>query len=227
MGGVLRINQRVAVRPHRVGAPHHFAGVHVIGGRVAAHTEFTTRDTDDHLVLDRQHRRGVGLANRRIAIHGGPLDLAGLGIQCHHGCIRLMQEDLAIGIGHAPVDRVTAHDGDHVRVLLGLVFPDDLAVVVQVERINDVRKRRVDIHDVPDHQRRAFMPAQDAGRECPSDLQLAHIVLVDLVQPGIARVGIVAGLDRPLLGIGDLRLQIFIGHGHAGCADKERRRHQE
>ena len=194
---------------------------------MAAHTEFTTRDANDHLVLDRQHRRGVGLANRGVAIHGRPLNLAGLCIQCHHGGIRLMQENLAVGIGHASVDRIAAHDRDHVGVLLGLVFPDDLAVVVQVERIDDIRKGRVDIHDVPDHQRRAFMPAQHAGGKCPSDLQLAHVVLVDLLQLGIACVGVVAGLDRPLRWIVNQRLKIAVGRGHAGCADKERRRHQE
>ena len=108
-----------------------------------------------------------------------------------------MQEDLAVGIGDAAVDGVAAHHRNDVRVLLRLVFPEDLAVVVQVERIDVVREGRVDIHHVADDQRRAFVAAQHAGREGPGDLQVLDVVLVDLIEFGIAGVGVVARSGWP------------------------------
>ncbi len=74
-----------------------------------------------------------------------------------------MQEDLAFCIGDAAVDGVTAHHRDDVRILLWLIFPDDLAIVGKVQRIDDVREWRVDIHDAVNNQRRAFVAAQNTG----------------------------------------------------------------
>ncbi len=68
----------------------------------------------------------------------------------------------------------------------------------------------MDIHRVADHEGRALVAAQHAGRERPGDLEVAHIVLVDLVQLGIALVGVVARLDRPLSGVVDLGLEIVV-----------------
>ena len=112
-----------------------------------------------------------------------------------------MQEQHAVGIGRATVDRVAAHHRNDVRILLGLVLPDDLAVIGEIEGVDDIRERRVHVHRVTDHQRRAFMPAQNAGRECPRDLQIADVSGIDLIQLGIPLVLVVARLDRPLRGV--------------------------
>jgi hypothetical protein len=100
----------------------------------------------------------------------------------------LVQEQLAIRIGEATVDRIAAHHGNDVRILLRFVFPQDLAVMVEIEREHRVRERRVDVHRIPDYQWRTLMPAQHPGRERPSDLHLADVVGVDLVKLGIALV---------------------------------------
>ena len=60
--------------------------------------------------------------------------------------------------------------------------------MIEIKREDGVGEWRVHVHDVADDQRRAFMPAQHAGRECPRDLQLADIAGVDLVERGIALV---------------------------------------
>ena len=155
--------------------------------------------------------RGQRLADGGVADLGGPFHLAGLGIQRHDRGVGLRQQDHAIGKGKAAVHRVAAHHRDHVRILLRLVGPQDLAVVVQVQRKDVVRERGMDIHHVPDHQRRALMPAQHPGREGPGDAQVLDVVLVDLVQRRIAGVRVIAGLDRPLLGLADLGHDAVIG----------------
>ena len=85
-------------------------------------------------------------------------------------------------IGEAAVDRVAAHHRDDVRILLGLVFPEDLAVVIEVEREDRIRERRLEIHHVADDERRAFVSAQDAGRESPGGRDLVDILGVDLFE---------------------------------------------
>src|SRR3546814_8551189 len=96
--------------------------------------------------------------------------------------VGLVQEYRAVGIGDAAIDRVAAHDGNDVGILPRLVFPDHLAGLVQIQRVDGVRERRDDVHDVADHQRPAFMAAPHAGREAPYRLELAAIALVDLVE---------------------------------------------
>ena len=73
----------------------------------------------------------------------------------------------------------------------GRVLPDDLAVLGQIEREDRVRERRVHVHHVADHQRRALVPAQHAGGEGPGDLEVADVLLVDLVELRVAGVGVV------------------------------------
>ena len=59
------------------------------------------------------------------------------------------------------------------------------------------------IHDVADDERRAFVAAQNAGREGPGRRQLADVVGGDLIEFRIARIGVVAARHHPLLRVGD------------------------
>src|SRR5262249_54464069 len=81
VGGLLRIDQRVPARAHRIAAPDLLAVLDVIGGHRAANAELAARDADDHLVLEHVRRRGSGLALAGVAVLDRPHDLAGLGIQ--------------------------------------------------------------------------------------------------------------------------------------------------
>jgi hypothetical protein len=104
-----------------------------------------------------------------------------------------MQEYLAVAVSQATIDGVAAHDRDDVGILFGFVFPKDLALIVQVERKDRIGERSMDVHDVADHQRPAFMSTQDAGRKRPRHLQFGSVRGGDLVEFGITMVGVVAG----------------------------------
>jgi hypothetical protein len=165
-----------------------------------------------------------------LAIHLGPDDLARLRIERHESRIGLMQEDLAVGIRDAAIDRVAAHDRYHVRILARLIFPEDLAVVVQIQRVNCIWERRGQIHHVANHQRFPFMTAKNAGRERPGDLQFLDVSRRDLIQCGKTRVGVVLCGRRPLLRILHPGIQVAVGangkalHGqkpkHRSCGDQ-------
>ena len=191
---------------------------------MAAHAELAAGDADDHLVLHRQHGRGVGLALGRVAVDRRPLHLAGHRVERHHGGVGLVQEDGVVGVGEAAVDGVAAHHRDHVRVLLRLVAPDDLAVLAEVERKDVVRERRVHVHHVADDERRTLVPAQDAGREGPGHLQVADVLGVDLVELRVAGVGVVAGLDRVVRRVAD-RLDHAVVGERRNARRRQQRRH--
>ena len=179
---------------------------------MAAHAEFGAGNADDDLVLHRQHGCGVGLALLRVAVDHLPFFLAGLGVERHQGGIGLMVVDGAVGVSEAAVDGVATHHRNDGRILLGLVLPQDLAVRLEVEGIDDVGERSMNVHDIADHERRAFMAAQHAGRERPRHLQVLDVVPVDLVELRVALVRIVTGLQHPLLGSCGLPQHILIGH---------------
>jgi hypothetical protein len=61
--------------------------------------------------------------------------------------------------------------------------------VFEIQRIENVRVGRNQIHRIADHQRSAFMTVQYAGRKCPGHLQAADVVGIDLIEAAEARVG--------------------------------------
>ncbi len=182
---------------------------------MALHAEFAAGNTDQNLVLDHQRSGRPGRALAGIAVLRGPGDLAGLGVERDKVGVGLMQEDHAVAIGHAAVDGIAAHHRDDVRILLRFVFPEDLVLVVEIERIDLVRERGVDVHHVSDDQRSAFVAAQHAGRKRPCDLQLADIGRGDLIEFRIARVGVVARRHDPALRVLRHLIQRVIGIGGA------------
>ena len=148
--------------------------------------------------MHRQDRGGVGLAPARVAVPHRPQHPAGLRIEGHHGGVGLLQEQPPVRVGEPAGDRVAAHHGDDARLLPRRVAPEDLAVLVEVEGVDHVGEGRVHDHDVPDHDRRALVPAQHAGGEGPGDLEARDVAGVDPVEVGIAGVGVIQGLeDRP------------------------------
>jgi len=69
----------------------------------------------------------------------------------------------------------------------------------------------VDVHHVANHQWTAFMTTQHAGRERPGYLQLPDVGGVDLIELGIACVGVVALLHDPVLGVLGQLIQRLVG----------------
>jgi len=127
-----------------------------------------------------------------------------------------MEEDLAIGVGNAAIDGVAAHDCDDGWILPGLVFPEDLAVVVEVKRKDCIWERRMDIHHVADHQRGTFVTTQNACRKRPDRRNLTDVIGVDLLEFRIARIRVILGRHHPLIRIrGQLR-QFVVGYSISG-----------
>ena len=165
---------------------------------MAVDAELAAGDTDQHLVLDHRRCRGARLAFRRIAVLCLPDHLPVLGIERDQRGVGLMQEDLPVGIGKPAIDRIATHHRNDVRILLGLVFPEDLGVVVEVERVDRIRERSMDVHDVADHERPAFVAAQNAGRKRPRHLQFAHVCGGDLLELRVTVVGVISCRHHPL-----------------------------
>ncbi len=226
MGGRLGVDQHFVVGAGGIGFPRLGPVGQIQRRHPAAHPVFAARDPDHQLVLDRHGGHGQGFADCGVADLGRPFHLAALGIQRHDGGVGLRQEDHAVGIGQATVDGIAAHHRDHAGILHGFIPPDDAAVVVQIQRKDVVGERRMDIHDVADHQRGTFVPAQHPGRERPGNAHVADVVAVDLVQFGIARVGIVHRRQRHLRRVGNRLVNAVVGqngrtgqqkrHGSAG-----------
>jgi hypothetical protein len=220
LGRLVRVEQDLIVRPFGEGAPYLLAALEVVGRDVALHAKLTAGNADQDLVLDDERRGGARTAFARIAILDAPRHLPGLGIERDQGGVGLMQEDLAVAIGDAAIDGVAAHHRNDVRILLGLVLPDDLVLLRKVKSVDLVRERRMDVHHVADDERPTFVAAQHAGREGPGDLELADIGCGDLIQLRIACVGVVTGRHHPVFWVLRHLVQLFIG---IGCAYGERR----
>src|SRR6202011_6116005 len=93
------VYQRLGVRPCRKPAPDQLAVLDVVGAYPAANAKFAARNTNQHLVLEHERSVGAGLALAGLAVHHGPDDFSGLGVQRDKRRIGLIQENLAIGIG--------------------------------------------------------------------------------------------------------------------------------
>ena len=226
-GGLLRVDHDVLVGTGRIGPPDLLAVLDVVGRQAAAHAELAAGDADEDLVLDDHRVGGQRLALAGVAVLDLPHLFAGLGVERHQRVVGLCEEDLAVGIGHAAVDGVAAHHRDHVGVLARLVLPEDAALLLDREGVDQVGERRVDVHDVTDHQRAAFVAAQDAGGEAPVDLQVLVVLRGDLVERAIALARIVAELHGPVVRV-LLQLHHFVvGICRAGCRNECNSRKQD
>src|SRR5262249_38145102 len=94
------------------------------------------------------------------------------------------------------------------------------AVVLQVERVHWVRERPMHIHDVADDQRVTFMPTKNPGRERPRHLQLADIVGSDLLELGVALVGIISCRHHPIFWVLRHLDQFIVGISSARSEDR-------
>src|SRR5262249_48473211 len=76
--------------------------------------------------------------------------------------------------------------------------PEDLGVVVEVERVDRIRERPMDVHDVADHKRPAFVATQNAGRKRPRHLQFADVLGGDLLELRVTVVGVISCRHHPI-----------------------------
>ena len=132
-----------------------------------------------------------------------------------------MQEDLVFRIGEAAIDRVATHLRYHRRILLRLVAPFDF-LRIDIEREDLVGERRMQVHGVADDERRTLVTAKHAGGKHPGHLHLAHVLSIDLGELAVTLVVHIAGLHRPVLGVG--RLLLDVGIRQRGIRKRESQR---
>ena len=157
-------------------------------------------------------RIGIDRPHFRVPVFHGPDHFPGVGVEREQRAVGLLQEDLVLRIGQAPVHGVAAHLRNHRDVLLRLVAPFDL-LRVQINGEHLVGKRRVHVHRAVHHQRRSLVATQHARGKHPGNLHLADVLRVDLGELAVALVVHVPGLHRPIVGIGNQLLEIGIRCG--------------
>src|SRR5204862_737647 len=92
----------------------------------------------------------------------------------------------------------------------------------QVERVQEIRERRDDVHRVVDDERRRFLSAIYAERESEGDTQRGGIRRIDLTELAVTATGVVLRGASPLsvvgLVVGNADRDVWLGG--AGGADK-------
>ena len=195
-GGVFRRPDADRVLRNRVERPEQLAGLRIIGLHEAADAVFAAVGADQHLVLDDGRRHRLAVSSLRIRDVGLPGNLAGLGLQGHEfgikrGDVDHIAENLDPAIvGTAAVGRDRSH--------LVIIVPE-LHAGLGVERV-DMAERRRHIHDAIDDDRRSLQRFLDVGLEDPGDVQVLHVVAVDLFGRIKARLGIVAVGQQKIAG---------------------------
>ena len=214
--------QDVLIRAGRIGAPALLAGMHVIGGDIAAHTEFSARGADQHHVLDDIGRDGQRGTDLDVGILHLPAHFAAFGVQRHDMAVELSLHDQRAGfaiagpVGQTAVDHVAAGHGASGRALLGLVLPHDSAGIVQIDGKRGVGERRVDVHHPIHDQRCAFVTVQNAGRERPGRAQIAHVLFVDLGHLAVIASVVIAASHYPVFRVFGQLDQLVVGRGPRG-----------
>ena len=214
MGRIVHVrhfrDEGLAVRAGAVGGPDVLAGVDVEGREAAADAELTTGNTGHDHVLD--HDRGNGdrgailvilrldLRRRALRVTRLPQFLARLGIERDQVALQRVDVDLAaLVVRHAAVHEVAARDRDRVRRLLRDVLPDQRrAFLGQVERVHDVRERRVHVHHVANDEGGSLVATQRARRERPGRLQARDVRRVDLRERAEALEAVVPAGHLPV-----------------------------
>ena len=120
----------------------------------------------------------------------------------------IAREYLAVSVGDPAVYHVAAGNRRRIGVPRWRELPYDPADVVEVDRVDVIRIRALEVHHVADDQRLAFVPAQRAGRHRPSHLQLAGIRRRDLLESAVAPVRVILAWRHPLVGVGGHFVQI-------------------
>src|SRR5262249_37669167 len=190
--------QGIGIRSHRIAAPNELARLDIVSCDRAANAKFAPGNADKNLVLDDHWRRSARLPLGRVAILHGPNDRTGMCVERDQRRVGLILENLAFGIRNTARNRIAAHHRNDVWILFGFVLPDNLAVVIQVERVDGVREWRIEIHHTADHQRPALMAAQNSGRKSPDWSETIDIPSIDLIELRVTLIEVVASRHDPL-----------------------------
>jgi hypothetical protein len=121
--------------------------------------------------------------------------------------VERIEVHLAMGISDTAIDDIAACDALRSGKRLGLELPlCRRAGLREIERIDDVRIRRHDVHRVADDDRCGFMAANHAGGKCESELEVFDVAAGDLAKLAVARVGVILTGHGPFGTLGSGRL---------------------
>ena len=211
------------VGAHVVELPHLRARVEVVGGHVPADPALTAFDANYDVVARHERRHRRGLRQAEVGDLGRPDDGARVRVEREQLAVEGVEDDLAVGVHEPAAVRAAARLGlSQARHLRG-ERPLDVALLVEVERVQRVRLRGQDVHGRADDERGRFDLVGDADLERPGDLQVLNVVLGDLVERAVVPSRVRAVGHQPLPGVllQDREIVVRLGEGQG-----ERREHE-
>jgi hypothetical protein len=187
-----RTDEHVAVGAGVVRAPGDLAVRRIERGQPAAHAEFAAAVADEHFVFHDERRHRHALAAIDVSQLRAPDFLAALGVDRESLVVERVEVHLAVRVSDTAVDDVAARDALRRGERLRLELPfHRRAWLRQVERVDDVRIRRHEVHRVADDHGGGFVAANDAGGKSKSELEGFDVGGADLAKLAVARVGVI------------------------------------
>ncbi len=183
----------LALARDRVGAPDLLLGRQISCGDPATDAVLCAGHACYRHVLDDQRRAGDDLTLVRIGHITLPGDLAGFLVGRDQPSIQRMGNDeIAPQSDAAVIDAATRHRTSPVTVRLGIHLPDQHAAAAMRVDLVDRTPSIGDVEEAVLGNRRAFEPAMapdaaafdTAEMHGPGDLQVLHVIAVDLLQRG-------------------------------------------
>jgi hypothetical protein len=177
-----RPDQHVLVGAGGVGLPDHFPAALVERLERAAHAQFPAGIADQHFARGDQRRHRHRLALGDVGHRRAPDLRPGIGVERDHLPIQRDHEQAPVVVAHPAADHVAAGDPLRLRIGLRIEPPfDRRARLAEVQRVDHVGVRRLEVHRRADHQRRSLVALPEAGVEGEGGLELAHVLRSDLV----------------------------------------------
>ncbi len=153
--------------------------------------ELTTLDADDVEVTDDDAVARRMFADGDVSADRPPQRLAGLPVEGENLTVDGVVVDVAFGVLQTTGLGAAAGLKAMLTVNVRAELPQDVAVVVEVERQHFVRRlarafrlvdRRDDVHGVADHERRGLILVENAELHRPGNGQISDVAEIDLVK---------------------------------------------
>jgi len=198
-----RADQHVLVRTGAIGLPRELSATFIERGEPAANAHLAARIADDDFAVRDQRRHRQRLALLDVAELRAPHLLAGPGVDRDRLPVERIEDDLAVRIDRAAIDRAAAGDALRRRRRFRLEHPFlRCAGPGQVERVEIVGKRRDQVHCPVDDERRRFVAVGRRGREREGEGELGHVRGRDLVERREPSGGIILARHFPIAVVG-------------------------
>src|SRR5690606_6876893 len=169
--------------------------VGVVGGDIAADAILDAGIADDDLVLDDARDTGDGIRLGLVDGDHTPDLLTGTGVQGDQATVDGANEDLALPHGYTAVDHITAGVHTLGRIDFGVIGPQ-LGAAAHVVGLH-MAPGGTDVHRAIDHDWRGLLGPAGVDICVPGQLQLIHVIHVNLVERAVALFAIVTTDAHP------------------------------